>query len=178
MFLPKVSLSKLTVFLLFLGSLVCVYFLWYQSSSPQSLPNIDFILIEKTKRKLSVYHQGQLIKTYKVSLGFSPRGHKEREGDGKTPEGMYTISAKNPKSQFHLALKISYPNKVDIMNAQKQGYSPGGNILIHGVSKHFSWLGKLHVIKDWTLGCVAVTNNEIEEIYAATPIGSRVEIKP
>lgn len=160
------------------GIIVGIFFLGKQASHPQTLPTIDFILIEKGKRRLSAYHQGQLIKTYTVALGFLPQGHKEREGDGKTPEGVYTISSKNPKSQFHLALKISYPNKSDTINAQKQGYSPGGNILIHGVNKHFSWLGKLHAIKDWTLGCIAVTNEEIEEIYASTPVGTKVEIKP
>ena len=138
--------------------------------------SIDLIHIHKKARKLDLYHKGKLLKTYRVSLGFAPIGHKEQEGDGKTPEGIYTISSKNNKSQYHLSLKISYPNKIDIKKAQKNNLSPGGDIMIHGLGKGFSWMGAAHRFRDWTLGCIAVTNKEIEEIFAATPVGTKVEI--
>ena len=137
----------------------------------------DSILIEKQKRTLSLIYKGKILKTYPVALGFSPNGHKECEGDGKTPEGNYFISSKNPYSTFYLSLKISYPNPKDILNAKNKGCAPGGDIMIHGLGKKFAKVGKLHLLKDWTLGCIAVTNEEIEEIYKATPVGTRVEIK-
>ncbi len=139
---------------------------------------IDLILIEKAKRKMSLLYKGKVIKTYKVALGFEPLGHKQQEGDGKTPEGIYSISYKNAGGQFHKALKVSYPNKKDQANARKLGISPGDFIMIHGLGKSFSWLGKTHVLKDWTLGCVAVTDAEIDEVYKLTPVGAKVEIRP
>lgn len=139
---------------------------------------IDKIVIEKKKRTMSLFLKGKLIKAYDIALGFEPIGHKQQEGDGKTPEGTYSISYKNPTGQFHKALKISYPNKQDLKNARKLGVSPGDFIMIHGLGKTFGWLGKTHIYKDWTLGCVAVTNEEIDEIYKLTPVGTTVEIKP
>lgn len=153
-----------------LGNLVC--------AQAGSITSIDKILIEKEKRKMSLFLKGRLIKAYDIALGFEPVGHKQQEGDGKTPEGTYSISYKNPASQFHKALKISYPNKKDQQNASKLGVSPGDFIMIHGLGKTFGWLGKAHIYKDWTLGCVAVTNEEIDEIYKLTPIGTTVEIRP
>jgi murein L,D-transpeptidase YafK len=124
-----------------------------------------------------VYHQNKLLKSYKISLGFSPEGHKEKEGDGKTPEGMYTISHKNPRSQFHLSLKISYPSLKDKQSAVKKGVSPGGDIMIHGLGKDFSHLGKNHILHNWTLGCIALTDEEIQEIYHATSVGTIIKIE-
>jgi len=144
----------------------------------ETFPEIDFILIEKNKRQMSVYFKGNLLRTYNISLGFSPIGHKMQEGDGKTPEGIYFISHKIPNSQFHLALQISYPNKNDIRQAKEKRVSPGNNIMIHGLKNGLGWISKLHILKDWTLGCIAVTNKEIEEIYGATKVGTRIEIKP
>lgn len=146
--------------------------------SAKPFSKIDLILVEKARRVMSVYHQGKLLKSYKIALGFAPIGHKEQEGDGKTPEGIYSISAKYPQSQFYLALQISYPNSNDLKNARKKGVSAGGQIMIHGLGKGFGWLGKLHVNRDWTLGCVAVTNEEIKEIYNAIATGTKVEIRP
>jgi murein L,D-transpeptidase YafK len=120
----------------------------------------------------------KVIKTYKVALGNQPVGAKERQGDGKTPEGKYLINWKNPKSQFHLSLHISYPNAADRARAKKLGVNPGGDIFIHGVGKTFGWLGAQHRLSDWTLGCIAVTNEEIEEVYALVRIGTAVEIRP
>ncbi|MBY0281379.1 MAG: L,D-transpeptidase family protein [Alphaproteobacteria bacterium] len=138
----------------------------------------DMILIKKNQRKMELYAKGKLIKIYKISLGFSPTDPKQQEGDGKTPEGEYTITSKNPHSQFHLSLKISYPNTADRKNAKAKKVSPGGDIMIHGLGKQFSHLGKLHTLYDWTLGCIAVTNDEIEEIWKLVKEGTIVKIEP
>ncbi len=159
-----ISILTLVIFSAFLSS--------YAHSSL-----IDYILIEKANRKMTVYYQKKPIKSYKIALGFEPKGHKQQEGDGKTPEGRYSIISKNPKSQFHLSLKISYPNSADKEASRKRGVTPGGDIMIHGLPPAFKLLGKLHTLKDWTLGCIAVTNQEIDEIFASTPVGTPVEIR-
>ena len=149
-----------------------------KSSIAKPFPKIDLILVEKAARSMSIFHKKTKLKTYKIALGFSPIGHKEHEGDGKTPEGIYFVSNKYPNSQFYLALQVSYPNAHDQKNARKKGVYAGGQIMIHGLGKTFSWLGKLHVNKDWTLGCVAVRNEENKEIYDATATGTKIEIRP
>lgn len=145
------------------------------SSSPT---HIDYILVEKSKHLMSVFYQNQLMKTYRIALGFSPLGHKMQEGDGKTPEGSYQIVSKNPASKFHLSLKLSYPSLKDVKNAHQHGVKPGSNIMIHGLSVPYQNKGKAHTMKDWTLGCIALTNEEIEEIYHYASIGTTVEIIP
>lgn len=139
---------------------------------------IDLIVINKAQRSMTVYHQNNPLKKYKIALGFEPVGPKQQQGDGKTPEGIYTIIDKNPKSMFHLSLKISYPSTEDILNAKKLGVSPGGDIMIHGLSDGFQWLGKMHTQRDWTLGCIALSNDEIEEIYEHVPVGTKIIINP
>lgn len=136
---------------------------------------IDYILVEKEKRTLSVFHHKKLLKVYKIALGSNPVGHKQQEGDGRTPEGIYKISLKNPKSSFYLSLKISYPNEQDQKSAKMRGVSPGGDIFIHGL--RFGVIGALHRHWDWTQGCIALTNEEIQEVFAATEVGTIVEIR-
>jgi len=138
----------------------------------------DRILLQKSMRKLSLFHKGKVLRSYTVSLGFSPQGAKQQKGDGKTPEGYYYIRAKNPHSQFHRSLQISYPNEQDQKNARKNHVSPGDHIMIHGLKTQFSWLGRFHTLKDWTLGCIAVTNAEIEEIWELVDPGTPIDIEP
>jgi len=138
----------------------------------------DHIVIEKAARTLSLYHGGRLLKTYKIALGSNPKGHKEREGDGRTPEGKYIIDSRNAGSAFHRALHVSYPNEQDRMRARRLGVSPGGAIMIHGLPNGMAFIGKSHLLRDWTQGCIAVTNEEIEEIWRVVPNGTPVEIKP
>lgn len=145
---------------------------------PPALPPITRIVVDKSKRQLTVYNKDTLLKTYKVALGFTPTGHKEQEGDGKTPEGTYKICAKNPNSQFHRSLKVSYPNAADIKCAKGKCVPPGDHIMIHGLGKGFSSLGSNHVLNDWTLGCVALTNEEIEEIFRSVTVGTTIQINP
>jgi murein L,D-transpeptidase YafK len=120
----------------------------------------------------------QIIKSYKISLGLVPKGHKEYEGDKKTPEGLYFINDKNPNSGYHKNLGISYPNEQDIKHAESIGKSPGGLIKIHGIKNGFAWIGRFHLLFDWTLGCIAVTNREIDELYENVEIGTPIEIRP
>ena len=141
-------------------------------------PRVDRIVIVKSKRELTLLHGGKIVKTYKVALGAQPVGAKERQGDHKTPEGNYVIDSKIDHSQFHRALHISYPNATDRERARKMGVSPGGDVEIHGLGARFGWVGAAHREYDWTDGCVAVTNEEIDEIYPLVPVNTPVEIKP
>jgi murein L,D-transpeptidase YafK len=147
-------------------------------AAPHAQLQADHILIVKSAHMLTLLRAGKVLKTYKVALGSDPLGPKTREGDGKTPEGAYRIDAKNEHSQFHLALRISYPNAADLQRAKKLGVNPGGDIFIHGLPPEWAWLGAAHRAKDWTAGCVAVTNTEIEEIWKMVPVGTPVEIRP
>jgi tetratricopeptide (TPR) repeat protein len=138
----------------------------------------DRILIEKNARLLTLFSKDTVLKTYKIALGGNPTGPKERQGDNKTPEGMYVIDSKNKDSRYHRSLHISYPNEKDKKRAKQLGVSPGGDIMIHGIKNGLSWAGDLHRGIDWTKGCIAVTDEEIEEIDALAPKGTIVEIRP
>jgi outer membrane protein assembly factor BamD (BamD/ComL family) len=140
--------------------------------------SVDRILIEKSARRLMLISQEEVLKTYKIALGGNPIGPKERQGDNKTPEGTYVIDGRNRDSQFHLSLHISYPNERDKNRAKELGVSPGGDIMIHGIKNGSSWIGNTHAEVDWTKGCIAVTNEEIEEIANLAPNGTIVEIRP
>jgi len=138
----------------------------------------DKIVIIKSARTMTLLSGAKTLKTYKVALGSVPVGPKRVEGDHKTPEGDYRIDAKNSHSQFHLSLHISYPNVADQERARSLGSRPGGAIMIHGLARPFAYLGPLHRQTDWTDGCVAVTNAEIDEIWKLVPVGTKVEIRP
>jgi len=138
----------------------------------------DKILIEKNARLLTLISKGEVLKTYKIALGGNPIGAKERQGDNKTPEGTYIIDSRNRDSRYHRSLHISYPNERDKKRARELGVSPGGDIMIHGIKNGFSWVGDAHAEVDWTKGCIAVTDEEIEEIDKLAPNGTVVDIRP
>lgn len=138
----------------------------------------DKILIEKKERRLTLISKGKTLKTYRIALGGNPNGPKERQGDNKTPEGIYVIDSRNRGSIYHISLHISYPNERDRKRAKELGVSPGGNIMIHGIKNGLSQIGEFHTMRDWTQGCIAVTNQEIEEIDKLAPNGTVVEIRP
>ncbi|MFZ1086322.1 MAG: L,D-transpeptidase family protein [Terracidiphilus sp.] len=138
----------------------------------------DSILILKKEHLLELFAGGKVIRTYKVALGTGGLAPKERQGDGRTPEGHYIIDAKNAASHYHKALHVSYPNVEDRKQAAKLGISPGGDIMIHGLPNGQSWVGAAHRLYDWTLGCIAVTDEEIDEIFALVAVGTPVEIRP
>jgi murein L,D-transpeptidase YafK len=127
---------------------------------------------------LGCFAEGKVLKTYKVALGKHPVGPKTREGDMRTPEGLYRIDGRNAHSQFHKSLHISYPNARDRERAQKLGVKPGGDIMIHGLPNGQGSVGKAHLQSDWTWGCIAVTDEEIEEIWRLVPDGTVIEIRP
>ncbi len=137
---------------------------------------IDRLVVYKSKRKMEAWSGGMLIKTYSIAVGHNPTGHKQHEGDRRTPEGVYTINARNPHSAFHKNLGISYPNDADRANAASIGKPPGGDIKIHGLRNGRGYRGRLHLLKDWTHGCIAVTNPEIDELYASVKDGAVIEI--
>jgi len=138
----------------------------------------DKILIEKKDRRLTLLTHGKALKTYRVALGRNPEGKKIEEGDKRTPEGMYVIDRRKEQSRYHRSLHVSYPNQEDLAQAKSRGVSPGGDIMIHGLPNGIGFVGNFHVKRDWTLGCIAVTNTEIEEIWRAVPDGTVVEIVP
>ncbi len=138
----------------------------------------DAIVINKARRELLLMRGGALLRSYRVALGFDPVGPKTRQGDGKTPEGDYIISGRNRYSRFHRSLQVSYPNARDRARARRLRVNPGGDIMIHGLPREAAHIGKAHTLTDWTLGCIAVTNSEIEEIWRLVPDGIPVRINP
>ena len=139
----------------------------------------DKILVLKSARKLELLRNGVVLKTYPIALGGNPIGPKRSGGDGKTPEGVYTIDGRVPHSQYHLGLHISYPNAADRAQAEAAHRDPGGDIEIHGLPGWYTGpLDPQRFYKDWTHGCVSVGDRAIEEIYAAVEIGTPIEIRP
>lgn len=134
-------------------------------------PAVTSVVVKKQQRKMYLLHRGKVLRQYDIGLGFAPEGHKEQRGDGRTPEGVYKIDRRNPDSRFHLSLGISYPNAQDVARAQTMGVHPGGDIFIHGRPKAYQD-GK----RDWTWGCIGVTNDEIEDIYSMVRDGTPVKI--
>ena len=141
-------------------------------SDDLSLGDVDRIVVHKSERQMYLYDGRKRVRKYDVSLGFAPEGHKRMEGDGKTPEGRYVIDRRKPDSMFHLALGISYPDENDIRKAQSLGVDPGGEIFIHGQRNGTRGTRD----GDWTAGCIAVSNPEMEEIYQAVRVGTPVYI--
>ena len=134
-------------------------------------PEVTRIVVQKSQRRLYLLGANSVLKTYDIDLGFTPVGHKEIEGDGKTPEGSYYIDRRNPRSAYHLSIGISYPNAHDVAKAKALGKSPGGDIFIHGAPNARSRSGK-----DWTWGCISVSNSEVEEIYAMVRLGTQIDL--
>jgi murein L,D-transpeptidase YafK len=139
----------------------------------------DRVLVLKSERRLTLLRSGDELRSYRIALGGSPIGHKTRQGDSRTPEGVYTIDYRNLRSAYHRSLHISYPNAADRAAARAAGVvSPGGDIMIHGIRNGMGWLGDQHRRVYWTDGCIAVTNLEIEEIWDAVADGTPIEIRP
>lgn len=138
----------------------------------------DSMVVDKSDRTLVMYRRGVEVHRYVIALGRNPVGDKERRGDGRTPEGLYYIEGRNPRSKFHLSLRVSYPSARQRDQAARRGVSPGGDIMLHGLPPAFASVGALHRQQDWTEGCIALTNDEIEEIWRAVPDGARILIQP
>ena len=139
----------------------------------------DCITVDKSDREMKLWQGARLLARYDIALGGAPEaGHKRQEGDERTPEGRYVIDWRNARSMAHLSLHISYPNAADSAAAAARGVSPGGSVMIHGLPNGWSAVGRLHLMADWTDGCIGVTNAEMEEIWARVPDGAVIEITP
>ena len=134
---------------------------------------VDRIVVQKARREMALLSGEAVVRTYRVALGRDPVGHKRQEGDGRTPEGRYLIDRRNPESKYHLSLHISYPNEADVARARSAGVDPGGDIMIHGLKA-----GVVHPDSDWTQGCIAVTDAEMDEIWDLVEDGTPIEICP
>jgi murein L,D-transpeptidase YafK len=165
------------IFLLILVLAGLVYY-FYPETKLQPDIKIDELVVIKSKRTMYAYSNGKLIKVYHVALGQDPIGDKEFRGDKRTPEGRYRINDRNPKSGFHKNLGVSYPDKTDIEEAKKRGVNPGGDIKIHGLKNGFGFIGKFHRLLNWTAGCIAVTDNEVDELYESVDNGTTIIIRP
>lgn len=138
----------------------------------------DRIVVFKARRELILYRGGVAVRTYRVALGGAPSGPKRCEGDDRTPEGSYVIDSRNERSRYHRSLHVSYPSPSDRRASHALGCRPGGEIMIHGITNGMGWIGAAHRKVDWTAGCIAVTDEEIDEIWRAVPNGTPVEIRP
>jgi murein L,D-transpeptidase YafK len=143
--------------------------------APLSGP-VDLVLVEKSARRLSLLRGGEVLRSYRIALGFAPEGAKTREGDGRTPEGRFTIDRRNDASAYTLSLGIDYPRPEDRTRARAAGHSPGGDIMIHGQPNALP--DAITLPGDWTAGCMALSNAEIREIWAVVALGTPVEIRP
>lgn len=141
-------------------------------------PIVDRVVVYKGNRRMVLLAAGKEIKTYRIALGADPVGAKTQRGDHRTPEGIYLLDAKNPHSHYYKAFHISYPNADDIESAKELGVSPGGDVMLHGLPDGYGWIGKKHRLHDWTDGCIAVTNQEMDELWRLVPVGTTIEIKP
>ncbi len=138
----------------------------------------DSIVVEKARHTLTLYSWGHPVRTYLVALGTNPVGDKIRQGDGRTPEGLFHIDARNPESKYHKALHISYPDAAHIRAAAARGVSAGGDIMIHGLPPRYASVGAAHRDYDWTEGCIALTDQEIDELWHEVPDGTPIDIRP
>jgi murein L,D-transpeptidase YafK len=172
--------SRRIIFVAFL--VICILSLYfYAHHNWHPLPAgtvIDRIIVEKSTKRLSIFHDDRRIKTYRIALGRNPVGAKQEEGDMKTPEGIYKIDSRNLQSSFHLGLHISYPSEEDNQRAAARGVSAGSDVMIHGIQNGRGWIGAFHRWKDWTAGCIALTDEEMEELWRVTPDGTTLEIRP
>lgn len=148
------------------------------AAAQNSVAPVDRIVVYKSERKLVLLAGDKEVRSYKVALGGEPIGPKTRQGDHRTPEGSYVLNQRNPNSHFYKAFHISYPNANDAAVAKKLRVNPGGDIMLHGLPKEYAWVGKAHTLHDWTDGCIAVTNEEMDEIWKLVRVGTPIEIKP
>ena len=144
----------------------------------RDLGPVDRVVVLKSERRLLLYDGDERVASYRVALGAEPTGHKTYQGDSRTPEGRYTLDYRNENSQFHRSIHVSYPNEADLAEAVAADVPPGGNVMVHGLPNGKGWMGALYNLRDWTDGCIAVSNRQMEEIWRAVPDGTPIEIRP
>lgn len=138
----------------------------------------DRVVVHKAGRKMELFREGELVATYRVSLGLVPAGHKQREGDFRTPEGAYRLTRRNAQSEFFLAVQVSYPAATDIALARKNGWQPGGSIMVHGLPNRLKYSRERYLNTDWTDGCIALSNEDMLDFWLLTGQGTPIEIRP
>jgi murein L,D-transpeptidase YafK len=163
-----------------LGLVVLMYFVdaAFPSLFARDLGPVDRVVVLKAERRLMLHAGDERIATYRVALGSDPTGHKTFRGDSRTPEGLYTLDYRNEDSQFYRSIHVSYPNEADRAAGIEADVPTGGNVMIHGLPNGRGWIGPVFNLRDWTDGCIAVSNSEIEEIWRAVPDGTPIEIRP
>ena len=139
---------------------------------------VDRVIVHKGGRKMELFREGELVATYRVSLGLAPQGHKQREGDFRTPEGRYRLTRRNAKSEFFLAVQVSYPEAIDMALARKHGWQPGGSIMVHGLPNLLKYPRERYLSTDWTDGCIALSNEDMLDFWLLTGQGTPIEIRP
>lgn len=149
-----------------------------ESGAAQLLPRVDRVVVYKARRRLELLRGGEVLRSYKVALGLQPEGHKEREGDYRTPEGRYQLTRRNPRSDYFLSIQVSYPNEADVQRAQANGWKPGGAIMIHGHPNALKHERAWYARHDWTDGCIAVSNADMVEIWLLTQGNTPIDILP
>ena len=155
-----------------------LFVVWPKRHAGAAAPPIERVVIYKSQQTMQLLSGNDVIRSYQVAIGRNPLGHKQKAGDCRTPEGAYIIDSHKKDSRFHKSLHISYPNKSDLTAAKKNGNSPGSDIMIHGLPKGFEDLGDIHFKRNWTKGCIAVNNQEMDEIWKLVPDGTPIVIKP
>jgi murein L,D-transpeptidase YafK len=148
------------------------------SRSPDAMPIADRLVVRKAQRRLFLMRGDSILRTYKIALGLNPLGHKERSGDFRTPEGRYRLTRRNPRSDYFLSIQVSYPNDDDLKHARRNGWDAGGSIMIHGLPNTLKRPPDYYESRDWTDGCIAVSNSDMVEIWLMTPDNVPIEILP
>jgi len=160
------------------SGLFSVFLLLVLAQAAAAIPRADLVIVDKSKARLYLVKNGKVFREYAIALGAHPRGHKQQQGDERTPEGRYILDAKNPNSRFHRSIHISYPNREDRQRARARGVDPGGAIMIHGQPNGWQWLTPLTQLFNWTDGCIAVRNADMDEIWDSVLVGTPIEIRP
>ena len=142
------------------------------------LQPVDRVIVTKSTRRMELYREGALIASYKISLGLVPMGQKQREGDFRTPEGRYRLTRRNAQSDFFLAVQVSYPEPADMAIARRNGWAPGGSIMVHGLPNLLRYTRERYLTTDWTDGCIALSNEDMLDFWLLTGDGTPIEIRP
>ena len=158
--------------------LLIVLLLILQTANGESAQKADSVLVIKSEKRLYLMDKGERFASFPVTFGAEPVGHKQMQGDERTPEGHYTLTYKNPKSKFYKSIRISYPNAKDRENARRLGVDPGGDIMIHGLGKGWEWAASLAPFFSWTNGCIALSNRDMDQVWEAVDSGTSIEIRP
>lgn len=154
-----------------------VFLLFLLLVSPMTLAKVNLVFVDKSERKMVLYENDKAVRSYHIALGGSPEGHKQQEGDQRTPEGTYVLDYINEQSSYYRSMHVSYPNEADKQKAKELGVSPGGFIMVHGQPNGLGWMHPVRQAMDWTDGCIAITNEEMDEFLELVEVGTKIRIE-